>query len=499
MKQVLSSDDPEQCVGLVDDGEPVDVAVGVGQEREQFVDVGLRPDGHDVFGHHVADRSASVSREVDAQVELVPREIDGVGERFEEGRKADRDPERPIGGLKQIDEVPLSDDPDDEAVLGHGKAVEVGPGKSAEDLAHVVVRGDGLDVASHYFTGVHTASLCTVSHSLWALYRATNLLFRSARGHGMESLNRMAVELVDEAIDFADELAIEIHELDNGAVVCDFGVETVGGVEAGLLLTEIQTGGLATVQTGMETIGDAPLTHVEVSTDHPAMAFLAAQKAGWELSVEGFEGLGSGPARALVAEEEEYQRMGYRDAAEFAVLAIESEELPDEAVAEHVAETAGVPTSSVFLPTFSTASVTGSVALAARAAELATFRLSELGYDPIEMLSTTASAPVAPVAGSDDAAMARTNDALAYGGQVHMTVESSFDRFDDLPSTAGTAYGVPFAEIFEEHGWEFYDLPVEVFAPAQVTIDIVGEGVTVVGETDEALLAESFGLADQSD
>ena len=284
----------------------------------------------------------------------------------------------------------------------------------------------------------------------------------------MESLNRMAVELVDEAIDFADELAIEIHELDNGAVVCDFGVETVGGVEAGLLLTEIQTGGLATVQTGMETIGDAPLTHVEVSTDHPAMAFLAAQKAGWELSVEGFEGLGSGPARALVAEEEEYQRMGYRDAAEFAVLAIESEELPDEAVAEHVAETAGVPTSSVFLPTFSTASVTGSVALAARAAELATFRLSELGYDPIEMLSTTA-------------------------------VESSFDRFDDLPSTAGTAYGVPFAEIFEEHGWEFYDLPVEVFAPAQVTIDIVGEGVTVVGETDEALLAESFGLADQSD
>ena len=41
----------------------------------------------------------------------------------------------------------------------------------------------------------------------------------------MESLNRMAVELVDEAIDFADELAIEVVELDNGAVVLDFGVE----------------------------------------------------------------------------------------------------------------------------------------------------------------------------------------------------------------------------------------------------------------------------------
>ncbi len=310
----------------------------------------------------------------------------------------------------------------------------------------------------------------------------------------MESLNRMAMELVDEAIDFADELAIDVHELENGAVVCDFGVEAVGGIEAGLLLTEIQTGGLATVQTGMGTVGDAPITHVEVSSDHPGLAFLAAQKAGWEISVGGFEGLGSGPARALVAEEGEYQRMGYRDASDFAVLAIESEELPGEAVAEHVAETAGVPTSSVFLPTFSTASVTGSVALAARAAELATFRLSELGYDPLDVLTVTASAPVAPVAETDEAAMARTNDALAYGSLVHMTVDEPFDRFGDLPSTAGAEFGVPFAEIFDEYGWEFYDLPVEVFAPAQVTIDVVGSGVEVVGDTDEGILTESFGL-----
>jgi methenyltetrahydromethanopterin cyclohydrolase len=310
----------------------------------------------------------------------------------------------------------------------------------------------------------------------------------------MESLNRMAVELVDEAIDFADELAIEIHELENGAVVCDFGVEAVGGIEAGLLLAEIQTGGLATVQTGIDEIEGAPLTHVEVSTDHPAMAFLAAQKAGWELSVDGFEGLGSGPARALVAEEEEYQRMGFRDASDFAVLAVESAELPGAAVAEHVASRAGVPTSSVFLPTFSTASVTGSVALAARAGEIAAFRLSELGYDPLDMLSITAAAPVPPVAATDDAAMARTNDALAYGGQVHMTVEEPFDRFDDVPSTAREAYGTPFADIFDEHDWDFYELPNEVFAPAQLTIDVAGGDVFVVGGTDESVLAESFDL-----
>lgn len=310
----------------------------------------------------------------------------------------------------------------------------------------------------------------------------------------MESLNRMALELVDEAIDFADELAIEVQELDNGAVVLDFGVDAVGGVEAGLLLAEIQTGGLATVQVGVDDVAGAPLTHVELSTDHPAMALLCGQKAGWELSVDGFEGLGSGPARALVAEEEEFERVGYRDASDFAVLAVESDTLPGEAVAEHVAETAGVPTSSVFLPTFSTASLTGSVALASRAAELATFRLSELGYDPLDVLSATSSAPVAPVAASDDQAMARTNDALAYGGRVHLTVDADFDRLDELPSVAREEFGDPFAAIFDEYEWDFYELPVEVFAPAQVTVDVVGEGVRVVGETDETILAESFGL-----
>ncbi|MGM0718261.1 MAG: methenyltetrahydromethanopterin cyclohydrolase, partial [Halobacteriota archaeon] len=151
-------------------------------------------------------------------------------------------------------------------------------------------------------------------------------------------------------------------------------------------------------------------------------------------------------------------------------------------------------TSGVFLPTFSTASITGSVTLAARAGELAAFRLSELGYDPLDMLSVTASAPVAPVPASDEAAMARTNDALAYGARVHMTVDEPFDRFDEVASTAGEAFGTPFSDIFDEHGWDFYELPVEVFAPAHVTVDIVGGGVEVAGRIDEAILAESFGL-----
>jgi methenyltetrahydromethanopterin cyclohydrolase len=310
----------------------------------------------------------------------------------------------------------------------------------------------------------------------------------------MESLNRMAVELVDEAIDFAAELDIDVFELDNGATVLDFGVDVDGGIEAGLLLTEIQTAGLATVQTSMDRVGDAPLAHLELATDQPEYALLCAQKAGWELSVDGYEGLGSGPARALVAEEEVYQRLGYAEQSEFAVLTVEGEMLPDEAVAAEVAEVAGIDPSGVFLAAFSTASIVGSVTVAARAAELVTFRLFELGYDPTDILSVTASAPVPPVPADEGTAMARGNDALAYGGQAHLEVDEPFEQFDEIVSSAADRHGQPFIEIFEAVDWSFDELDGSVFAPAAATIDVVGGSTQVVGERHESLLAEGLGL-----
>ncbi|WP_181687390.1 methenyltetrahydromethanopterin cyclohydrolase [Halorhabdus salina] len=310
----------------------------------------------------------------------------------------------------------------------------------------------------------------------------------------MDQLNRMATELVDEAIDFADELGIVEYRLDNDTTVLDFGVTHPGGVEAGLMLAEIQTGGLASVTSRLEAVGDATLPHVEVTTDHPSLALLCAQKSGWELATEDFEGLGSGPARALVAREDVFDRLGYAEAFDFGVLAVEADAMPTEAAAAQVAELAGVGESSIFLPTYATASITGSVSAAARAGELAVYRLFELGYDPEEIHSVSGFAPVAPVAESESAAMARTNDALAYGSEVHVTVESTFDRFDEVPSTANADYGQPFEEIFEAAEWDFEELPATVFGPAQVTIDVIGGETTTYGETNEDVLAESFGV-----
>jgi len=148
----------------------------------------------------------------------------------------------------------------------------------------------------------------------------------------------------------------------------------------------------------------------------------------------------------------------------------------------------------VFLPAFATASVTGSVVGAARAAELAVFRLAELGFDPGEVLSANGRAPVAPVAADEATAMARTTDALAYGSEVHLVVDEPVDNAEEIASIAGTEYGRPLEGVFEDVDWEFAELPVELFGPAKVTVDVVGGDTHVVGDIHEDVLAESFGL-----
>jgi len=98
------------------------------------------------------------------------------------------------------------------------------------------------------------------------------------------------------------------------------------------------------------------------------------------------------------------------------------------------------------------------------------------------------------VSHDEGVAMGRTNDALAYGGQVYLQVREDFDRFDEVPSTAADEYDTPFEQVFEDADWDFYEVSESVFAPAQVTIDVINGPTYALGETNHDLLAESFGL-----
>lgn len=307
----------------------------------------------------------------------------------------------------------------------------------------------------------------------------------------MESLNRMAIELVDEAIDFADELAIDVYHLDNDGVVLDFGVKANGGIEAGLLLTEIQTAGLATVQTRMGELDGPPIPFVELSTDHPLLSLLCSQKAGWRLTTSGFSGYGSGPARLFVEDGPEFEYVDYRDDFDLTALSIEAPSLPDEAVVEAVAERVGVPMSGVYLPTAPAASVAGTVAAAARAAEVAVLRLMILGYDPRDIVTVAATAPVPPIAGDERTAIARANDAIAYAGRVHLVLAEDVDDPDAIPFAATRAAGRSFADILDAAEWNFAEVE-DVFAPAQATLSVVKGRTYTVGAIDTGRLADQW-------
>jgi len=68
--------------------------------------------------------------------------------------------------------------------------------------------------------------------------------------------------------------------------VIDCGINVPGGYEAGLMFTEICMGGFGGCSMSVHKINDIPLAFIDVTTDHPAMSCLGAQKAGWRISVD---------------------------------------------------------------------------------------------------------------------------------------------------------------------------------------------------------------------
>lgn len=280
----------------------------------------------------------------------------------------------------------------------------------------------------------------------------------------MESRNRVATELVDEAIDFADELGIAIHHLDNDAVVLDFGVDARGGIEAGLLLTEIATGGLATVQTRLSEVAGASVPIIELTTDHPSLGLQAAQRADWLF--EEWDGRGYGPANLFRNTDVETE---YTEEFDFAVLAIEADHLPDADVAGSVASAAGVATSGVFLPTASAASVAGSVSVLAEAAGRAVSGLAEVGYDLTSVVTATGSAPMVPIGADGETARSRAEKAISTAGRAHLLVTEPLDIGPSIEEQLGDPH-----------------------LPAALTIDVVGGATHVHGETDESALAHFF-------
>ena len=86
-------------------------------------------------------------------------------------------------------------------------------------------------------------------------------------------------------------------------------IKTPGGLQAGLSLARICMAGQAEISLAPGDVAGIAAPQVLVTTDHPVAACMAAQYAGWQISVGKYFAMGSGPMRAAYGKEELFQHI----------------------------------------------------------------------------------------------------------------------------------------------------------------------------------------------
>jgi methenyltetrahydromethanopterin cyclohydrolase len=313
------------------------------------------------------------------------------------------------------------------------------------------------------------------------------------------SVNALTAPLVASLIAGADNLRINVSRLGNGCAIVDAGIDVPGGIEAGRRIAEICMGGLG--QVNLASVNGEWL--INVGSSNPVLSCLGSQYAGWSLNhgegKQAFRALGSGPGRALAVKEELYKELGYRDQADCAVLVLEVDTPPPQEIVDKVVRDCNVQPEKLTFILTPTRSLAGVVQIVARVLEVALHKVHALHFPLERIVDGVASAPLPPPAPDFLNAMGRTNDAIIFGGQVHLFVEGSDEDAKDLaqklPASASKDYGKPFAKVFKDVQYDFYKIDPMLFAPAQATVTAVGSGNTFrAGGLDSALLKKSFGL-----
>ena len=288
-------------------------------------------------------------------------------------------------------------------------------------------------------------------------------------------------------------------KLDSGARLLDFGIESPGGLEAGLILARLCMADLATVSIDSQTLAGAAWPFVTVATDCPVDSCLLSQYAGWRISTDDYFAMASGPMRAAAAKEELFDKLNYSESASSVAGALEAGSLPTSDVVELIAEGCSVAPADVTLVIAPTSSLAGTLQVVARSVETAMHKLFELGFDVRRVRSGFGTAPLPPVAKDDLSGIGVTNDAILYGGAVTLWVtgddESLIETGAHVPSSAADCFGKPFLQIFEEAGHDFYAIDPMLFSPARISFHNIETGrVHQFGEIRPDVLIKSFGL-----
>jgi methenyltetrahydromethanopterin cyclohydrolase len=319
----------------------------------------------------------------------------------------------------------------------------------------------------------------------------------------MISVNTVADALVQKLCNDAEGYGVAVSKTESGATLIDAGIESNGGFAAGKIITEICMGGCGNADVLMKRYEDLELPTIFVQTDHPAIATLGSQFAGWQIKSNNFFALGSGPARALALKPKEiYERIHYEDRASIGTIVLETSKKPPEELIKKLASECKITQNRLFIILTPTTSIAGSTQISGRVVETGIHRLTKLGLDPASIAHAWGYAPIMPVHPEFAEAMGRTNDAILYAGVTYYTLSDSDDEtlkaiVGKAPSGTSKRYGKPFKEILKEANNDFYRVDPNLFAPAVLVMNNLETGrVFRAGETNIKVLKRSIGLED---
>ena len=317
----------------------------------------------------------------------------------------------------------------------------------------------------------------------------------------MFSLSKNTCDLIErDILPHLYELNCASHVLPSGATVIDMGVHAPGGWEAARLFTLVTLSGLGEGRFSRMEIGGVTLPTVDVTLSRPQEASLSSQFSAWKIAKSGayqLPGFGSGPARALARDDGVARMWHYQDRYHKTALAIQSAELPGDALAEEISARCGVTPENIYLLAATTGSLVGCVQIAARMPEVSLWGLGHQGFPLERVVSFSGYGPVPPVTSDELVAMDRVNTATLYGSVARYTVDcedAEIARVMPHMAFSDTRhFGRTFAEIYDEAERDIFKMDVDVHKVAVVEVTNLRTGRTFkAGRIGGDMLLKSY-------